>query len=121
MKKTFSLGKIIGYSQFPCPHPIKRKIAEILKKAPGGISIPESLRSHKNKQITESRGETVVKPLHLGISRISPLGSLSYRRAERLLSEMQIKLGNLLVKGVKFYHAGILTAIAFHRLLASQI
>lgn len=55
-KKPFSLGKVICASQFPCPHPIKGKIAEILKKAPGNIAIPESLGSYKNKQITESIG-----------------------------------------------------------------
>lgn len=55
-KKPFSLGKVICASQFPCPHPIKGKIAEILKKAPGNIVIPESLGSYKNKQITEPIG-----------------------------------------------------------------
>ena len=71
MKEPFSLGKIMCYSQFSCPSPIKGEIAELLKEAPGDIVIPEPLRSYKNKQITERRGETVVKPLHLGISEIS--------------------------------------------------
>lgn len=70
-KRPFLSGKAICYSQFPCPYIIKGQIVEILKKALGNVLIPESLESYKSKQITEPTGETIVKSLHLTVSKIS--------------------------------------------------
>lgn len=65
------MGKVICYSQFPCPLIIKGEIVEILEMALGNVFIPESLGSYKNKQITEPTREPIVKLLHLSISKIS--------------------------------------------------
>lgn len=70
-KEALLFGKGNLLFNFPCPSIIMGKCAEILKKALGNVFISASLGSYKNKQITEPTRETIVKSLHLSISKIS--------------------------------------------------